>query len=47
MTSRTRKLPFIMILFFLLLIMLGINSAEVPAVMQKAVRICLSCMGIG
>ena len=31
----------------LTLLLLGINSGEVAAVLEKATKICLSCMGIG
>jgi len=34
-------------LVFLLLAIIGINVGEVPAVLEKATRLCLSCIGIG
>jgi hypothetical protein len=43
----TRKLPFVLLLIFLGLILIGINSGEVPIVLQKAKSICLSCIKIG
>jgi hypothetical protein len=39
--------PFLLVLFFSLLIVVGINTGEVPAMLEKAVKICLSCIGIG
>ena len=39
--------PFLLIIFFTLLIVAGINAGEVPAMLEKAVTICLSCIGIG
>lgn len=43
----SRKTPFILITLFLILLLLGINSGEVAVVLEKATKICLSCMGIG
>jgi hypothetical protein len=45
--AKSRKLPFSLMIFFLILILIGINSGEVPVVLQKAKSICLSCIGIG
>jgi hypothetical protein len=39
--------PFLILTFFLILALLGINLGEVPEIMEKAITICLSCMGIG
>ncbi len=33
--------------FFLLLLLLGINTGETLAILEKATRICLSCIGLG
>lgn len=42
-----RKLPFILMSVFTILLVVGINLGEASAVFQKAVKICLSCIGIG
>jgi hypothetical protein len=42
-----RKAPFIIILLFLGLGMVGIIAGEVPRVLEQAVQVCLSCIGIG
>jgi len=36
-----------MLLFFTVLLLIGINMDEVSSVWEKAVRICLGCIGIG
>jgi hypothetical protein len=36
-----------MLLFFAVLLLIGINMNEVSSVWEKAVKICLSCIGIG
>ena len=41
------KTPFGLIVLFLILLLLGINSGEVAVVLDKATKICLSCMGLG
>ena len=42
-----RKLPFILVMLFLALLVIGINLGDVSSVFEKAIRVCLSCMGIG
>ena len=42
----TGKSPYILLLLFLVLLLVGINMGEVASVWEKAVSICLSCMGI-
>jgi hypothetical protein len=42
-----RKTPLLLAALFLGLCLAGINLGEVPAVLEKAARICLSCIGIG
>ncbi len=42
-----RKAPFAVISFFLLCIFIGIAAGEPSRVFEQAVRICLSCIGIG
>jgi len=43
----TRKGGFFLLLLFLLFFVIGINAGEVSVVWEKAVNICLSCIGIG
>ncbi|MBU4152549.1 MAG: hypothetical protein KKD63_06690 [Proteobacteria bacterium] len=42
-----RKAPFITIIFFLLMAMVGIGLNEPGRVMEQAWQVCLSCIGIG
>lgn len=42
-----RTAPFLTIMFFLLLWMAGVATGEPGRVLEQAVRICLSCIGIG
>ncbi len=42
-----RVAPFIIILFFLIMGMVGIMTGEVGRVLEQAVQVCLSCIGIG
>jgi hypothetical protein len=39
--------PFLLVAIFTILLVAGINAGEVPEVLEKAVKICLSCIGIG
>ncbi|MDI6687521.1 MAG: CD1871A family CXXC motif-containing protein [Desulfobacterales bacterium] len=45
--SPKRAFPLLLIILFLVLILLGINLGEVSTVMEKAIKICLDCIGIG
>lgn len=45
--SPIRKAPFVTILIFLLIWMAGVATGEPGRVLEQAVRICLSCIGIG
>ncbi len=45
--EHTRKSGFILLLLFVIFFVIGINTGEVAAVWEKAVNICLSCIGIG
>jgi hypothetical protein len=36
-----------LLIVFLVLLVLGINLGDVSSVFEKAIRVCLSCMGIG
>jgi hypothetical protein len=47
MAAKKRKLPFILVMLFLALLLIGINLGDVSSVFEKAIRVCLSCMGIG
>ena len=46
-TTSIRVAPFIIILFFLVMGMIGIMTGEVGRVLEQAVQVCLSCIGIG
>ena len=46
-TKRIRIAPFIIILIFLGMGMIGILAGEVGRVLEQAVQVCLSCIGIG
>ncbi len=39
--------PYLLLLFFVALFIIGVNSGEFVAVLEKAIRICLSCIGVG
>lgn len=42
-----RTAPFVIILVFLGMGMVGIMTGEVRRVIEQAVQVCLSCIGIG
>jgi len=42
-----RTAPFVTILIFLVLGMIGITTGETGRVLEQAVQVCLSCIGIG
>jgi hypothetical protein len=44
---RVRLAPFITITIFLIIGILGIMTGEVRRVLEQAVQVCLSCIGIG
>jgi hypothetical protein len=46
-TKRVRIAPFVTILIFLGMGMVGIMAGEVRRVLEQAVQVCLSCIGIG
>ena len=46
-TKGIRIAPFVTILFFLVMGMIGIMTGEVGRVLEQAVQVCLSCIGIG
>lgn len=37
----------LLLLLFTFLLVAGINAGEVQAVWKKAIKVCLSCMGLG
>ncbi|MGV1100180.1 CD1871A family CXXC motif-containing protein [Thiovibrio sp. JS02] len=44
---RIRKAPFAVLTFFLLLWLIGVATGEPGRVMEQAIQVCLSCIGIG
>ena len=46
-TKGIRIVPFVTILIFLVMGMIGIMTGEVSRVLEQAVQVCLSCIGIG
>lgn len=44
---RIRKGPFILLSLFLLLWIAGVATGEPARVLEQAVQVCLSCIGIG
>lgn len=46
-TKRPQVAPFLIILFFLIMGIIGIMAGEVGRVLEQAVQVCLSCIGIG
>jgi hypothetical protein len=42
-----QKIPFAIIFFFLLLLMSGLTAGEESMVLEQAIKVCLSCIGIG
>ncbi|MCJ7600854.1 MAG: hypothetical protein MUO63_05030 [Desulfobulbaceae bacterium] len=42
-----RKLPFIVLMFFLILFLAGVISGEPSRILEQSWLICLSCIGIG
>ena len=46
-TRSIRIAPFVTILIFLVMGMIGIMTGEVGRVLEQAVQVCLSCIGIG
>jgi hypothetical protein len=47
MAPKKNIVPFVLIVLFALFLAIGINLGEVSSVLEKAIRVCLSCMGIG
>jgi len=42
-----RHTPFFVILFFLLMVIVGVAVDETKMVLEQATKVCLSCIGIG
>lgn len=42
-----RKAPFVVMTAFLLLWLIGVATGEPARVLEQAVQVCLSCIGIG
>ncbi len=45
--KKIQKIPFILLVFFLTLWMIGLAVGEPTRVLEQAKSICLSCIGIG
>ncbi|MFH1217805.1 MAG: hypothetical protein V1706_15020 [Pseudomonadota bacterium] len=45
--KKMRKLPFVVLVFFLFLFIAGVMSGEPSRVLEQSWQICLSCIGIG
>lgn len=45
--DKVRKAPFIIILIFLIIWTIGVATGEAGRVLEQAVQVCLSCIGIG
>ena len=44
---KKRKLPLILFALFVVIMVVGLSLGEYAYVLEKAVSICLSCIGIG
>jgi hypothetical protein len=44
---KKRKLPLFLFGLFIVLMIVGLSLGEYPSVLEKAISICLSCIGIG
>jgi len=42
-----RKAPFVVISIFLIFWMIGVATGEPARVLEQAIQVCLSCIGIG
>ena len=42
-----RKLPYLLFILFLVLIVIGIRMGEFGTTLEKAITVCLACIGIG
>ena len=46
-SKRVEVAPFVVILIFVIMGIFGIMTGEVSRVLEQAVQVCLSCIGIG
>ena len=44
---KKRKVSLILFVLFVVIMVVGLGLGEYPSVMEKAISICLSCIGIG
>lgn len=44
---KKRKLPIILFALFVVIMVVGLSLGEYAYVLEKAISICLSCIGIG
>ena len=44
---KVRKAPFVIILVFLIIGTIGVATGETGRVLEQAIQVCLSCIGIG
>lgn len=44
---KKRKLPIVLFVLFVVIMVAGLSLGEYVYVLEKAVSICLSCIGIG
>lgn len=44
---KRRKLPIFLFVLFVVLMVVGLGLGEYSYVLEKAISICLSCIGIG
>lgn len=47
MPAGFRKAPFALLFIFMIMLLAGIATGEPGRVLEQAVKICLSCIGIG
>lgn len=47
MDKRSSRIAFGSMIFFLMLLIIGVQMDDVAVVLNKAIRVCLDCMGIG
>lgn len=45
--TTVRKAPFVVILIFMVMGIIGISLDEPRRVLEQAVQVCLSCIGVG
>jgi hypothetical protein len=44
---KRRKLPLLLFVLFVVIMIAGLSIGEYSSVLEKAITICLSCIGIG